>query len=97
MATETVNESPSETNPCSRERVLLALDAAGELESIGNELIAHAQNLASDFFIRGLSIRVKELACVVMSALFDDLDPVVEIQARLTGLPRQHEGANDEC
>jgi len=41
--------------------------------------------LVTDLFIRGLSIRVKELACVVMSALFDDLDPVVEIQARLTG------------
>jgi len=85
MATETVNDRPTEIDPVSRERVLLALEAAGELESIGNVLVAHAQNLVTDLFIRGLSIRVKELACVVMSALFDDLDPVVEIQARLTG------------
>ena len=93
MATETLIESPSEINPCSPERVQLAIEAAFELESISNELIAHAQNLESNLFIRGLGIRARELASVVISALFDDADPTVKIRERLSGLPLSTEGS----
>lgn len=83
MATETVDELLG-----SEERIRVALEASWKMESIADALIEASQGLdASDLAIRGLSIRVKGLANVAMSALGDDAEPIAEIRKRLTGQP----------
>lgn len=68
------------------ERHMLALEASWELECLGDALINAAQGLeAHDLAIRSMSIRVRQLAQVVMSALGDDLMGTAELRAQLTG------------
>lgn len=85
-ATETVIEGPSETSPVTWERVSLAVEAAWELESISDAIIDTAAKLNVDALsIRGMAIRVRTLACVVMSALDDDLETSSSIRSKLSG------------
>ncbi len=88
MTTETVIERPSETNPVTQERVDLALEAAWELESISLAIIDMSQTFdAGDLSIRGMAIRVRTLASVVMSALGDEGEASASIRSELTGKP----------
>ena len=80
MSTETVNETLSE------ERRELALEASWEVASIADALVEVSQTLSvDDLFIRGLSIRVQQLARVIMSALSDDVAAPADLRVRLTG------------
>ena len=75
------------------QRVLLALQAAWELENIADIVIGMCPDLKPEqMAIRGLSIRAGNLSRVIMSALDDELDPVEGIRARFTGERRPAAG-----
>ncbi len=78
--------APAKDERGSSERLEIALHTTWEMESVGEALIAASQGFPSaDLVIRSLSIRVRELARIAMSALDDEEESVVEIRARLTG------------
>lgn len=82
----------------SQERIAIAMDAAAETEQIASQLLRLANSEQQndleiyDLVARGLAIRVRDLASIIMSAIGDELDDVKDISTRLTGL--REEAAN---
>lgn len=70
----------------SRGRTDLAVEAAWEIESISNQWIKASNELeVSDLALRGMSIRAKQLAHLVMGALGDDVADEADLLEKLPG------------
>lgn len=78
MTFETVNEQS--------ERGRLALMASWEIESAADALVDHCAGIeAEHLVVRSLSLRVRELSHVIMSALGDKMESLESIEATLLG------------
>jgi len=92
MATEKHSPADNRIELESSERRRIALDASFEIEGLSNLLVNAAQDAAGeDLWMRGVSIRLRSLSQVIMSALGDELDTVEAMRPRVTGLRAEAE------
>lgn len=69
-----------------QERAALAREAAWEIESLADALVTAAQDLeAEHLWIRGASLRARQLAQLIMAALDDKQESTANIRQKLTG------------
>ena len=87
MATETLTQT-GEDHPS---RTSLAIGAAGEIEDLIEVIIQQCGPGTTNGAVRGMAIRVRELASIVMSALDDKAPPSVELERALWGVPHGHQ------
>lgn len=86
-SSDLIDDEGSSHITISRERQLVALEATWETEKLCQVLREAVQTNADSgehFVVRALSARIQELACVIMSALGDEMAPTEGLRYRLT-------------
>lgn len=77
----------------SRERLNAGLEAAWELEALAQVLPGlvpcTADSGPAHFAVRGIADRIRRLSCAAMSALSDDLHPLVDLEHTVFGCVRK--------
>ena len=69
-------------------RRMLALEAAWEIESAAIAMADRSPDLdAGDLVFRSLSLRVRDLSRIIMSALDDEVESVTTLKRKLAGAP----------
>ena len=74
-------------HPDCAERLDVACNAAWEIESLASLLLraADCRDALDDLAVRGVMMRMKTLAGIVMAAVDDEVDPLSDLKYRLLG------------
>lgn len=87
MSDNTLTEHADGSATLSRERLMVCLESAWELEALASVLPGMVPNISeahgAHHAVRGLSDRINRLSCVLMAGLHDDAATVETLERRV--------------